>query len=187
MLWVSGLLVALVIGAVALYNRLVGLQKRAEGAWADIDAQLKRRHDLVPALVEVVKGYAAHEKDTLESVTRTRTAAQQVEGGRLPEADASQIENALVGALRGLFALAEAYPEIRASERYGTLQRQLSEIEDDLQSARRYYNAVVRDHNTVIASFPAVLLAAPTGFAARQFFELESLLERQATRVNLDA
>ena len=96
MLWVAGLLVALVIGAVALYNRLVGLQKRAEGAWSDIDAQLKRRHDLVPALVEVVKGYTAHEKDTLESVTRTRTASQQVEGGRLPESDASQIENALI-------------------------------------------------------------------------------------------
>lgn len=187
MLWLFGLLGALAIGAVILYNRLVGLQERAEGAWADIDAQLKRRHDLVPALVEVVKGYAAHEKSTLETVTRMRTAAQQAEGQRLPEADAAQIENALVGALRGLFALAEAYPEIRASERYGTLQRQLSEIEDDLQSARRYYNAVVRDHNTAIASFPAVVLAGPAGFEARQFFEVESPLERQATRVKLDA
>ncbi|HJO02868.1 MAG TPA: LemA family protein, partial [Acidobacteriota bacterium] len=104
-----------------------------------------------------------------------------------PGATASQIENGLVEALRGLLALAEAYPEIRASERYGTLQRQLSEIEDDLQSARRYYNAVVRDHNTAIASFPAVLVAAPLGFAVRQFFEIENPLERHAVRVDLDA
>ena len=188
MLWAFGLLVALLVaGPVILYNRLVGLQKRAEGAWGDIDAQLKRRHDVVPSLVEVVKGYAAHEKGTLEAVTRMRTEAQQhVEGRRLPDADASQIENGLVGALRGLFALAEAYPEIRASKRYGTLQRQLSEIEDDLQSARRYYNAVIRDHNTAIASFPAMLVASPMGFAAREFCEVDSPLERQAVRVDLD-
>ncbi len=188
MLWAVGLLVALLAGSVFLYNRLVALQKRAEGAWADIDAQLKRRHDVVPALVEVVKGYAAHERETLEAVVQTRAAAtQHVQGRRFPGATASQIENGLVEALRGLFALAEAYPEIRASERYGTLQRQLSEIEDDLQSARRYYNAVVRDHNTAIASFPAVLVAAPLGFAVRQFFEIENPLERHAVRVDLDA
>ncbi len=187
MLWAFGLLVALLTGVAVLYNRLVGLQKRAEGAWADIDAQLKRRHDVVPALVEVVKGYAAHERGTLESVVSMRTAAQQAAGRRLPGVTTSQIENGLVGALRGLFALAEAHPEIRASERYGTLQRQLSEIEDDLQSARRYYNAVVRDHNTAIASFPAILMAAPMGFVRHEFFEVDNPLERQAVRVDLDA
>ncbi len=187
MLWGFGLIVAVLGTAILLYNRLVGLQKRAEGAWADIDAQLKRRHDVIPSLVEVVKGYAAHERETLESVVAMRSAAQQAEGLRLPDAGTAQLENGLVGALRGLFALAEAYPEIRASERYGTLQSQLSEIEDDLQAARRYYNAVVRDHNTAVASFPAVMIAAPMGFVPREFFEVDNPLERQAVRVDLDA
>lgn len=180
------LLVVVIAGwAVATYNRLVGLQRRADSAWADIDAQLKRRHDLVPALVEVVRGYAAHERSTLEEVVRRRGEAVAAEGQ--PDVETAVRENLLAGALRQIFALSEAYPQLLANERFAHLQQQLAEIEDHLQSARRYYNAVVRDLNTAQQSFPAVIVARGFGFGAREFFEIDNAAERDAVRVSLDA
>ena len=185
--WLLGLFVAAIAGwLIAIYNRLVALDKRAAGAWADIDAQLKRRHDLVPALVETVKGYAAHERQTLEEVVARRGEAMTSPGGDAPSGDMAGRENMLAGALRGLFALAEDYPQLRASERFGKLQEQLSEIEDHLQSARRYYNAVVRDSNTAQQRFPDLVVARTLGFRARDFFQLDNPLERNAVKVSLD-
>lgn len=184
MIWVGLVLFAIGVCLAYIYNRLVALGRRADGAWADIDAQLKRRHDLVPALVETVKGYAAHERDTLEEVVARRTIAQQTAPG--PDGKGQRAENGLAMAMRGLFALAEDYPDLRASERFGSLQKQLAEIEDALQAARRYYNAVVRDLNTQVASFPTLLVAAMFGFGHRDFFELDSPLERLVPEAKFD-
>jgi LemA protein len=178
---------ALALGwLVYTYNGFVKLQQRAAGAFADIDAQLKRRHDLVPALVETVKGYAGHEKQTLEEVVRRRSEATAMEGSGEADGGRQRAENFLARALRGVFVLAEAYPELKASDRFAGLQSELSAIESDLQHARRYYNAVVRDYNTSLASFPALLVATPFGFRPRPFFELDSPLERDAIAVDLD-
>jgi len=147
-------LVALTVAVIAGYNRLVGLRQRSEAAWSDIDVQLKRRTDLVPNLVETVKGYAAHERGTLEQVIRARGAAV---AARTPEARA-QAENVLTAALRQLVALAEAYPELRANEQFTALQGSLGEIEEAIQDSRRYYNAVVRDLNIAIETFPSNVL-----------------------------
>jgi len=167
------------------YNRLVGLRQRAAGAWSDIDAQLKRRHDLIPALVETVKGYVAHERGTLESVVERRSAAVRMQGRPPGDPEVSRGESLLVGALRGMFALAEQYPELRASQRFGQLQQDLTEVEDQIQHARRYYNAVVRDFNTRVARFPDLLLARAFRLLPRPFFELDSPLERRAAQVDL--
>ncbi len=183
-MWIGLVLVTIAIGLAYVYNRLVALGRRADGAWADIDAQLKRRHDLVPALVETVKGYASHERQTLEEVVARRAVAQQTHGG--PDNKAQLAENGLAIAMRGLFALAEDYPDLRASERFGSLQTQLGEIEDALQAARRYYNAVIRDLNTLVASFPTLLVAGMFGFSRRDFFELDSPLERQVPEAKFD-
>lgn len=184
--WGVGLAAAVVVAwAVLAYNRLVDLQQRSRSAWGDVDAQLKRRHDLVPALVETVKGYAAHERSTLEEVVERRGTARRAADAEAEGTDRARAENGLVGALRHLFALGEAYPELRASERFGTLQQQLAEIENELQHARRYYNAVVRDLNTAVASFPTLLVARPLGFRPGEFFEVDSPLERHAVRVDL--
>src|SRR2546428_10850552 len=149
---VAGLVVLIIAG----YNKLVGLRVRSDEAWSDIDVQLKRRTDLVPNLVETVKGYAAHERTTLDAVTRARGAAV---AAQTPETRA-QAENALTGALRQLFALAEAYPDLKANANFIQLQGSLSEIEDAIQSARRYYNAVVRDLNTSVQTFPSNFVAS---------------------------
>src|SRR5215510_9044885 len=159
------LLVALVIAIVVTYNKLVGLRQRSEEAWSDIDVQLKRRTDLVPNLVETVKGYAAHERTTLDQVVRARGAAVAA----APETRA-QAENQLTGALRQLFALAEAYPELKANTNFQSLQQSLSGIEDSVQDSRRYFNAVVRDLNTLIASFPANVIASFFRFTPRGYF-----------------
>jgi LemA protein len=178
--WIFLLVVAVVIaGLVAGYNRLVGLRQRSEEAWSDIDVQLKRRTDLVPNLVETVKGYAAHEKGTLDAVVRARGAAV---AAQTPEARA-QAENALTGALRQLFALAEAYPDLKANQGFLQLQGSLGEIEDSIQNARRYYNAVVRDLNTSIDTVPTNFIASFFRFAKRQYFELDNQQDRQAPRV----
>ena len=165
--------------AVLLYNKLVQLRVRSESAWADIDVQLKRRHDLIPNLVETVKGYAGHEQKTFEEVARLRTQAQAASA----LADRAKAEGELTLALRGLFAVAENYPQLRASENFLALQQSLSEIEDALQNARRYYNAVVRDLNVAVQSFPSNLIAGTLGFQIRSFFELESASERHPAPV----
>jgi LemA protein len=143
------------------------LRVRSDSAWSDIDVQLKRRHDLIPNLVETVKGYAAHEKDTFENIAKFRSMAMQATG---PAAQAAA-ENQLTGALKSLFAVAENYPQLQASQEFTQLQNSLNEIEDAIQNARRYYNAVVRDLNTKIQSFPTNILAGMFGFQQKQFFE----------------
>ena len=181
---VFGLLILLLIvgGLVFLgviYNSLVGLRVRADSAWSDIDIQLKRRHDLIPNLVETVKGYAGHEKSTFENIAKFRSMAMQATG----PADRAQAEGQLTMALKSLFAVAENYPQLRASENFTSLQQSLAEIEENLQNARRYYNAVVRDLNTSIQVFPKNLVAGMFGFQQRAFFELDSAAERQTPAV----
>jgi LemA protein len=171
---------AIVIIGVVLYNSLASLRVRADAAWADIDAQLKRRYDLIPNLVETVKGYASHEKGVFERVTELRSQAISAQG----PAQQGQVENMLTQALRSVFAVAENYPELRASENFGQLQGTLSEIEDKIQAARRYYNAVVRDYNTKVHVVPSSLIAKMFGFKEREYFELESPAEREAPKVD---
>jgi LemA protein len=172
---------ALLVGfAVVAYNRLVGLTQRSQEAWSDVDVQLKRRTDLVPNLVETVKGYATHERATFDAVTRARSEAATA---TTPESRA-RAENQLTQALRQLFAVAEAYPELRASENFQSLQASLGEIEESVQNARRYYNAVVRDLNTTVDSFPSNVVAGFFRFAKRGYFELERPEDRQVPRVS---
>ena len=154
--------------AIVLYNRLVSLRNQSDEAWSGIDVQLKRRHDLIPNLVDTVKGSAQHEQGTLEKVIQARTAALSSSG---VEAKAAA-ENQLTGALKSIFALAESYPDLKASQSFAELQRALSEIEEALQLARRFYNAVVRDLNTACESFPSVIIANSFGFSKRQYFEI---------------
>jgi LemA protein len=162
-----------------MYNGLVQLKVRAENAWSDIDIQLKRRHDLIPNLVETVKGYAAHEKSTFEDVARYRSAAMAATSTE----DRAQAEGQLTQALRGLLAVAEAYPELKANAQFMSLQQQLSDLEDAIQNSRRYYNAVVRDFNTKIQSFPTNIIAGMFNFQQRQFFEIADPTERAVPNV----
>ncbi|MFY9743036.1 MAG: LemA family protein [Candidatus Sulfotelmatobacter sp.] len=164
------ILVIIVVVLIGMYNSLVQLRVRCDSAWSDIDVQLKRRHDLIPNLVETVKGYATHEKTTFEDVTKYRSQAMQA---TTPEGKAIA-ENQLTGALKSLFAVAENYPELKASEEFTQLQASLSQTEDAIQNSRRYYNAVVRDLNTKIQSFPTNILASSFGFQQRQFFETDA-------------
>ncbi len=169
----------LAVVVVVMYNRLVQLNVRTDSAWADIDVQLKRRHDLIPNLVETVKGYAAHEVGTFDKVTRLRTEAMQTSGTE----ERAKAEGELTAGLRTLFAVAENYPQLRASEQFLSLQQSLSSVEDALQNARRYYNAVVRDLNVTVQSFPSNLVAAMFAFRRRAFFEVETATERQPAPV----
>jgi LemA protein len=168
-MWILLLLLAVTVAGILVYNGLVRLREQVDSAWADIDVQLKRRHDLVPNLVETVKAYALHEKDTLETVVRARSAALSADG----PAERGEAENRLAGALRSLFALSESYPDLRANESFLGLQDSLSDLEDHLQRARRYYNAVVRDYNTRVRQVPTNLVAGAFGFRAREFFQAE--------------
>jgi LemA protein len=170
----------LIIFTIGMYNGLVRLKVQCDNAWADIDVQLKRRYDLIPNLVETVKGYAAHEKTTLEGVVAARNQAMSAEG---PAAKA-QAEGMLTAALRQVFALAEAYPQLRAVESFNQLQQTLNSLEDNIQNARRYYNAVVRDFNTKIAQFPTNILAGMFNFKAREFFEISAQAEREVPKVS---
>src|ERR1019366_2648557 len=169
MAWIFlAVIVLLGVFLIAMYNSLVQLRVRTESAWSDIDVQLKRRHDLIPNLVETVKGYAAHEKGTFENIAKFRSMAMQATG----PVDKAAAENQLTGALKSLFAVAENYPQPQASQEFPQRQNSLSEIEDAIQNARRYYNAVVRDLNTKIQSFPTNILAGMFGFQQKQFFEV---------------
>ena len=168
-LWITlGILLVLALTLISLYNRMTRLRLHTREAWAGIDVQLKRRHDLVPNLVEVVKGYASHEREVLENVTRLR--AQAVEANSVESK--TQAEAGFDQALKSLFALAEGYPDIKAQANFQSLQNDLGEIEAGLQNARRYYNAVVRDYNIRLATFPGNLVAGPCGFAPAGFFDI---------------
>ena len=175
------MILLIVLGAITLYiifqyNSLTRLRLLANGAWADIDVQLKRRHDLVPRLVETVKGHTGYERGTIEAVVAARNRATAVTG----PAAAGAAEGELGSAVRQVFALAEAYPDLKAGESFLSLQRSLTEIEDHIQNARRYYNAVVRDLNTKVAQFPANLIAGPFGIRPREFFGLADASEAAA-------
>jgi LemA protein len=176
-----GLLIAL--WGVATYNRLVRLRVQTEEGYSDIDVQLKRRHDLIPNLVETVKGYAAHERGVFESVTRARSSAVSAQG---PEARA-QAENQLTRALRQLFAVAESYPDLKASRNFLELQDEITDTEDKVQAARRFYNMTVRDLNTKIATFPGNVIAHWRGFEKREFFEIEEPADREVPAVSFGA
>lgn len=178
-----GVLFLIAVFLIGMYNGLVRLKVTCDNAWADIDVQLKRRYDLIPNLVETVKGYAAHEKGTLEAVINARNRAMSATG----PADKAQAENMLSGALKSLFALAEAYPQLRAIESFTSLQNSLTQIEDTVQNARRYYNAVVRDLNTKIQQFPSNIFANMFGFKPREFFEVSAPAEREAPKVSFSA
>ncbi|RME64493.1 MAG: LemA family protein [Alphaproteobacteria bacterium] len=164
-------LAVLVIGYVIVtYNGLVRLRQRVNNAWSDIDVQLKRRYNLVPNLVETVKGYATHEKSTLDAVVRARNEAVANTGTPAQQAAS---ETVLAGALKSLFALAESYPDLKANKNFADLQRSLGEIEDHIQAARRYYNAAAREMNTRVEQFPSNLVARQFGFGLAEYFEIE--------------
>lgn len=174
-----GILFLLVFWVVFVYNRLVRLSMLVNNAWSDVEVQLKRRHDLIPNIIEAVKGYMSYERATLENVVRVRS---QAASSSTPDQRA-QAEGLLTAALRQLFALAEAYPDLKANQSFLDLQAQLSEVEEQIQLARRYYNAVVRDYNTATRVFPSNIVAALLGFKERPFFELPDEREREVPQV----
>ncbi|HYF13286.1 MAG TPA: LemA family protein [Candidatus Paceibacterota bacterium] len=165
-----GALVLLALWIIASYNRFITLVQRVKEAWADIDVQLKRRYDLIPNLVEAVKGYMGHERGTLEKVTAARTAAMDASGVE----NKGKAENFLSETLKSLFAVAEAYPDLKANQNFLELQRELSDTENKIQAARRFYNSIVRDLNTAIHSFPGNLIAGYFHFEPKEYFELEA-------------
>jgi LemA protein len=178
-LWiVLGVVALLVVALVLLYNRLVTFRNRVENAWAQVDVQLRRRYDLIPNLVETVKGYAAHERETFEAVTNARARAQAAQG----PADQGAAEGILGQALGRLFAVAEAYPELQADENFRQLQDELAQTENRIAVSRQVYNDTVLTYNNAIQTVPGVLFAGPFGFARKEFFELEGEA-REASRV----
>jgi LemA protein len=168
-----------VIWLIASYNRFVRFNRRKDESWSDIDVQLKRRHDLIPNLVETVKGYASHERELFEKVTQARAQAISASGA----AQKGQAENMLSGALKSLFAVAENYPQLRASENFGKLQDELSDTENKIQAARRFYNGNVRDLNIAVETFPANMVAKIFNFKQAEFFEVEGESERKPVEV----
>ncbi|MGH3070960.1 MAG: LemA family protein [Gaiellaceae bacterium] len=179
MIWVLlGIVALLVVALILLYNRLVTLRNRVENAWAQVDVQLRRRYDLIPNLVETVKGYAAHERETFEAVTNARSRAQAAQG----PAEQSAAEGILGQALGRLLAVAEDYPELQADENFRQLQGELGETENRIAVSRQVYNDTVLTYNTAIQTVPGLLVAGPFGFSRRDFFELEGEA-REAPRV----
>jgi LemA protein len=165
---VLAIIVVAVLWAISVYNGLVAMRQRVNQAFADVDVQLKQRHDLIPNLVETVKGYAAHERGTLDEVVKARNAAMTAQG----PAQQAAAENMLSGALRQLFALSESYPDLKASTNFQQLQAELSDLENKIAAARRFFNNAVQEYNTGIQRFPAALFAASFGFAPKTFFDL---------------
>ena len=176
-----GLVILLVLGGITLYNSLVRKRNLVQEGWSGIDVQLKRRYDLVPNLISTVQGYSKHEKEVFEKVTNARKEAMQATG----VAPQGKAENALTQGIRSLIAVAENYPDLKASVNFLELQKSLSEVENEIQLARRYYNGTVRDLNTSIQSFPAVLFARELGFKEAEFFEIELATERKTPEVKL--
>ena len=171
---IHGVIVVVLLFVITVYNGLVAMRQRVNQSFADIDVQLKQRHDLVPNLVETVKGYAAHERGTLEAVIQARNAAMAAQG----PAQQAAAENALTGALRQIFALSEAYPNLKANENFQQLQMELTDLENKIAASRRFFNNAVQEYNTGIQRFPAALFAGALGFTEKQFFDLGA--ERQA-------
>ena|SRR5687767_7272813 len=165
---VIGVIIALIAYIIFIYNGLVAMRQRVNQAFADVDVQLKQRHDLIPNLVETVKGYAAHERGTLEAVVQARNAAMTAQG----PAQMAAAENQLTGALRQLFALSEAYPDLKANQNFQQLQMELSDLENKIAAARRFFNNAVQEYNTGIEQFPAAMFAGSMGFSRREFFDL---------------
>jgi LemA protein len=166
---------------VAVYNGLIRLKNRTDEAWSDIDVQLKRRYDLIPNLIETVKGYATHEQETLRQVIEARNSAMNTTGST---ADHAQAENMLSQSLKSIFALAENYPDLKANQNFAKLQDELSDTENKIQASRRFYNGNVRDFNTKIQVFPNNIIANSLGFTAREFFEITETGQRENVKVS---
>jgi len=179
LLIILGALVLIALWFWTTYNGLISKRNQADEAWSDIDVQLKRRYNLIPNLVETVKGYASHERETFEKVTQARSQAMNAQG---TEAKA-QAENMLSGALKSLFALSENYPQLRASDNFAKLQDELSDTENKIQASRRFYNGNVRDFNTQLQVFPTNMIAGMFGFKAKEFFEINEPAERENVKV----
>ncbi len=177
---ILGILAFLALGLIAIYNSLVTSKNRVDEAWADIDTQLKRRYDLIPNLVETVKGYAKHESKVFNDVTEARSKAINAEGAEAQ----GQAENMLSGALKSLFAVAESYPDLKASENFAKLQDELTDTENKIQAARRFYNGNVRDYNIKIEVFPNNMLVGMLGFTSRQLFEIEDEAQKENPQVS---
>ncbi|MBI2984274.1 MAG: LemA family protein [Candidatus Kerfeldbacteria bacterium] len=179
-LWIAiGIVLVLLLWLIGAYNGLIRLRNQTDEAWSDIDVQLKRRYDLIPNLVETIKGYASHERQLFERVTSARAAAISAQGPRAKgEADVG-----LTGALKSLFAVAEAYPQLKANENFAKLQDELSDTENKVQAARRFYNGNVRDFNTRAQQFPTNMIAGMLGFKPREFFELEQEAAKEPVAV----
>lgn len=180
LLWgVLGAAVLLALWLVAMYNGLVTLKNRVDEAWSDIDVQLKRRYDLIPNLIETVKGYATHERELFEKVTQARTAAMGAKSVKEHE----QAENMLAGTLKSLFAVSENYPDLKANQNFLQLQDELSDTENKIQASRRFYNGNVRDFNTKLQTFPTNMFASMFNFKDREFFEIEEAAQRETLQV----
>jgi LemA protein len=180
-LWVVIALIAVAIfWLIGVYNSLIRLRNQTDEAWSDIDVQLKRRYDLIPNLVETVKGYAKHERELFENVTKARTAAMGAQG----IAEKGKAENMLAGTLKSLFAVAENYPDLKANQNFLKLQDELADTENKIQAARRFYNGNVRDFNTKTQIFPNNMIAGMMGFKDYEFFEIEEAGEREPVKVN---
>jgi LemA protein len=179
---ILGIVAGALFFGIAIYNKFVRLKNTVKSSWSDIDVQLKKRYDLVPNLVETVKGYATHEKTVFEKVTTARSMAMKAGS----PGEKAKAENMLTDTLKSLFALAEAYPDLKANTNFLQLQSQLKELEDNIEYARRYYNAVVRDFNILIESFPSNIIASLFSFRQEEFFELEAPEERKPVKVSFE-
>jgi len=176
---IGGVLVIALLYGVSIYNRLVKLRNLVQEAWSSIDVMLKKRHDLIPNLVETVKGYATHERETLENVTKARNLAVGADSVEAKEAAKKNLNQAMVN----LFAVAEQYPDLKANANFQQLQAELSSIENDIEKSRRYYNGTVRENNTLVESFPSNIVANMYKFEKSKFFELENIAEREVPNV----
>ena len=176
-------IVILALVLVGIYNKLVNLNVRTDEAWSDIDVQCKRRYDLIPNLIETVKGYAKHESGVFENVTKARAEALGAQG----VGDKAKAENQLEGALKSIFAVAEAYPDLKANQNFAALQAELTDTEDKIQAARRFYNGNVRDLNIAVLTFPTNIFATRLGFKKRELFELENAAEKEPVKVDFNS
>lgn len=176
---ILGIIALVLLWGVSIYNGLITLKNRVEEAWSDIDVQLKRRYDLIPNLVNTVKGYATHERELFEKVTQARAQAM---GAQNP-AEKAEAENMLTGTLKSLFAVSENYPELKANQNFLELQRELTDTEDKIQASRRFYNGNVRDFNIRLEVFPDTIIAKLLGFSKREFFEIENPTEKEPVQV----